>query len=106
MKTTRDYTYSWMIHNLPPEEITLANYIAINWCHEKTHKDLAGEELACLPKGVVPGASQQSNSMKATRITWETAVRIVIRIGRKKIIDMFLPRGSSASWVEQDKVKK
>ena len=57
-------------------------------------------------KGVVPGASKQANSMKAARISWETAVRIVIRIGRKRIIDMFLPRGSSVSWVEQDKVKK
>ena len=54
MKTTGDCTYSWMIHNLPPEEITLANYIAINWCHEKTLNDLEGEELACLPKEFYP----------------------------------------------------
>jgi hypothetical protein len=44
--------------------------------------------------------------MKATRKLFETAVRVVIRIGRRKIIDMSLPRGSSVSWVEQEQVKK
>jgi len=44
--------------------------------------------------------------LKATRKIFETAVRIVIRIGRKKILDLSLPVGSSVSWVEQDKVKK
>jgi hypothetical protein len=39
--------------------------------------------------------------MKATRKIFETAVRVVIRIGRKKIIDISLPRGSSISVVEQ-----
>ena len=43
--------------------------------------------------------------MKATRKLFETSVRIVIRVGRKKIIDMSLPRGSSVSWVEQEKAK-
>ena len=54
-------------------------------------------------KGVVPGASKQANSMKAARITWETAVRIVIRVGSKKIIDLSLPRGSSISVAEDKK---
>ena len=53
-KTTGDYTLDWMYRNLPPEEITLANYIAINWRHEKTHKDLEGEELTYLPKELFP----------------------------------------------------
>ena len=44
--------------------------------------------------------------MKASRKLFETAVRIFIRIGRKKIIDVSLPRGSSVSWVEQGKAKK
>ena len=44
---TGDYTLDWMYRNLPPEEITLANYIAINWCNEKTLNDLEGEELEC-----------------------------------------------------------
>jgi len=37
--------------------------------------------------------------LKASRKLFETAVRIFIRIGRKKIIDVSLPRGSSVSWV-------
>jgi len=53
-KTTGDSTLDWMYRNLPPEEVTLANYITINWCNEKTHNDLEGEELACLPKELYP----------------------------------------------------
>jgi len=41
----RNYTLDWMHRNLPPEEITLANYIALDWCNEKTFKALEGEEL-------------------------------------------------------------
>ena len=51
---TGDYTLDWMYRNLPPEEITLANYIAINWCNEKTLNGLEGEELAYLPKELYP----------------------------------------------------
>ena len=51
---TDDYTLDWMYRNLPPQEITLANYIAINWCNDKTLNDLEGEELAYLPKELYP----------------------------------------------------
>jgi hypothetical protein len=44
--------------------------------------------------------------MKATRKIFKTAVRVVIKIGRKKIFDLSLPAGSSMSWVEQGKAKK
>lgn len=51
---TGDYTLDWMYRNLPPEEITLANYIASNWCNNKTLEDLEGEELAELPEELYP----------------------------------------------------
>ena len=42
--------------------------------------------------------------MKATRKLFKTAAaHVVIRIGRKKILDMSLPAGSSVSVVEQEK---
>ncbi len=53
-KTTGDCTLDWMHRNLPPEEVTLANYITINWCNEKTLNDLEGEELTYLPKELFP----------------------------------------------------
>jgi hypothetical protein len=53
-KTSSDYTLNWMYRNLPPEEITLANYITINRCADKTLEDLEGEELAYLPKELYP----------------------------------------------------
>ena len=40
MNTAKDPTLVWMFRNLPSEEITLANYIAINWCGDKTLEDL------------------------------------------------------------------
>jgi len=36
----------WMYTNLPPEQITLRSYIALNWTGDKTLEDLEGEELA------------------------------------------------------------
>ena len=50
MNTAKDPTLDWMFRNLPSEEITLANYIAINWCGDKTLEDLEAEELAELPE--------------------------------------------------------
>jgi len=41
--------------------------------------------------------------LKTTRKTFETAVRVVIRIGRKKILDLSLPAGSSISVAEEKK---
>ena len=43
--------------------------------------------------------------MKAMRKVFVNAVRVVIKIGRKKIFDLSLPAGSSVSWVEQGKAK-
>lgn len=40
-----DYTLEWMYRNLSPEEITLTNYIAINWCNEKRSKTLKVRSL-------------------------------------------------------------
>ena len=54
MNTAKDASLDWMYRNLPPEEITLEKYIAINWCGDKTLEDLEGEELACLPKELYP----------------------------------------------------
>jgi hypothetical protein len=51
---TGDYTLDWMYRNLSPKEITLTNYIALNWCNEKTLDDLQGEELAYLPMELLP----------------------------------------------------
>ena len=45
-----DATLDYMLRNLPPTEITLANYVAINWCGDKRLEDLDAEELAELPE--------------------------------------------------------
>ena len=50
MNTDKDATLDWMYRNLPSEEITLANYVAINWCGDKRLEDLDAEELAELPE--------------------------------------------------------
>ena len=50
MNTDKDATLDWMFRNLPSEEITLANYVAINWCGDKTLEDLDAEGLAELPE--------------------------------------------------------
>jgi len=53
-KKSTDYTLEWMYHNLPPEQITLDSYIALNWCGDKTLEDLEAEELASLPEELYP----------------------------------------------------
>jgi hypothetical protein len=53
-KKSTDRILDWMYRNLPPEHITLASYIAINCCGDKTLADLEGEELAGLPPELYP----------------------------------------------------
>jgi hypothetical protein len=54
IKTTGDYTLDWMLRNLPPEQVTLRSYVALNWCAEKQLEDLDAEELAGLPEELFP----------------------------------------------------
>ena len=53
-KRTGDCTLDWMYRNLPPEKITLRDYIALNWCAAKTLEGLEAEELAGLPEDLYP----------------------------------------------------
>ena len=53
-KKSTDVTLDWMYENLPPEQITLENYVGINWCGDKGLQDLEAEELAGLPSELSP----------------------------------------------------
>ena len=49
-----DWTLDYMLKTLPPERITLATYIELNWFGSKTFDELDGEELAELPEELFP----------------------------------------------------
>jgi hypothetical protein len=54
-----DHTLDWMIKNLPPDRITLRDYVALNWCAEKRLEDLDAEEFSSLPEElfhITPGS--------------------------------------------------
>src|ERR1700732_3581719 len=88
-----------------PQPSSRRNHVSELHCHQLVQRKDAQwprrRGAGVFTERTLPGASEQANSMKATRKIFETAVRVVIRIGRKKIIDMSLPRGSSISVVEQ-----
>jgi hypothetical protein len=52
--STGDSVLDWMYRNLQPGQISLASYIAINWCGDKTLTDLEAKELASLPEELYP----------------------------------------------------
>jgi hypothetical protein len=54
IKKSTDYTLDWMHRNLPPEQISLRTYVALNWCAEKRLEDLEVEDLAEMPEELFP----------------------------------------------------
>lgn len=51
-KTTGDHLLDWMLKNLPPDRITLRDYVALNFCGDKTVEEVLrnGELAADVPK--------------------------------------------------------
>jgi hypothetical protein len=47
-----DFLLDWMYRNLPPEQITLRSYVALNWCNDKSVEEVLedGELAADLPE--------------------------------------------------------
>jgi hypothetical protein len=60
-KTTGNRLLDWMLNNLPPERITLRDYVALNFCGDLTVEEVLrdGELAADLPKElfrITPGS--------------------------------------------------
>lgn len=53
---SKDATLQYMFKNLPPKDWTLATYVSINWCGEKTVDEVVndGELAADLPEELYP----------------------------------------------------
>jgi hypothetical protein len=51
-KTTGNHLLDWMLNNLPPERITLRDYVALNFCGDLTVEEVLedGELAADVPK--------------------------------------------------------
>jgi hypothetical protein len=60
-KTTGNHLLDWMLKNLPPDRITLRDYVMLNFCGDRTVEEVLrdGELAADLPKElfrITPGS--------------------------------------------------
>jgi hypothetical protein len=52
MSKTGNHLLDWMLKNLPPDKITLREYVMLSWCGDKTVEEVLrdGELAADVPK--------------------------------------------------------